>query len=578
MDSAATTAAIPPGSGALIATTLAITPMVACRASDSAHWGRTQCVSTHASWPAARSSSCSQPAARRSASVQGPRPSNRQRPLAVVGAVVTGSGRSCHAPPPPPRSGSAPRARAPGASAAVTGAHDPLFAGPARPAELIAAGEISSQELVGACLERIARLDPLLNAFRIVLAERALAEAAQADGRRGSGEHRALLGVPVAIKDDTDVAGELTTHGTSAYGAPATEDAEVVRRLRAAGAVIVGKTNVPELEITPFTESPTFGATRNPWDLHRTPGGSSGGSATAVAAGLVSAAIGTDGAGSVRIPAACCHLFGFKSQRGRISTAPDVSPHRGMTVYGPLTRRVEDAARFMDAVRDGGPSFTEASATPPGKLRIAVSVGLPPLGVKVDAEQRFGVDSTVGLLRSLGHEVTERELDWGLTIGNRVLTRFVRGIGDKAVEIGHRDRFSRRARGIARIGLAVPSRVAEAAAVAAAEDSVRLNRIFDESDVVLPPMFTRRPLRIREYGGTSGIRTLAGQARWAPYSAAFNHTGQPAVSVPAGFTPDGFPLAVQLVGPFESEARLFSLSAQLEQTRQWYEARPAVAA
>ncbi|HEY6887304.1 MAG TPA: amidase family protein, partial [Solirubrobacter sp.] len=148
----------------------------------------------------------------------------------------------------------------------------------------------------------------------------------------------------------------------------------------------------------------------------------------------------------------------------------------------------------------------------------------------------------------------------------------------KAAEIGHRDRLSRRAKGIARIGSAIPSRVAQSAAAAAAEDAAHLNEIFDESDVVLTPMFTRRPLRVREYDGTSGVRTLAGQARWAPYSAAFNHTGQPAVSVPAGFTSDGFPLAVQLVGPFDSEARLFALSAQLEQARGWAERRPAVAA
>jgi amidase len=328
---------------------------------------------------------------------------------------------------------------------------------------------------------------------------------------------------------------------------------------------------------TGFTESPTYGVTRNPWDVHRTSGGSSGGSASAVAAGMVSAAIGTDGAGSVRIPAACCGLFGFKTQRGRISTAPDVDPHRGMTVYGPLTRSVQDAARFMDAVRDGGPSFMEAATTPPGKLRIAISTGLPPLGVSVDAEQLSGVTSTANLLRELGHEVVDREFDWGVALGNRVLTRFVRGLGDKAAEIGHRDRLSRRAKGIARIGTAIPSRIADAAGAAAAEDAVRLNQIFDESDVVLTPMFTRRPLRVREYDGTTGIRTLAGQARWAPYSAAFNHTGQPAVSVPAGFASDGFPLAVQLVGPFDSEARLFSLSAQLEAAREWTEHRPAVA-
>jgi amidase len=198
--------------------------------------------------------------------------------------------------------------------------------------------------------------------------------------------------------------------------------------------------------------------------------------------------------------------------------------------------------------------------------------------VTVDAEQLSGVNSTAALLRELGHEVVEREFDWGVALGNRVLTRFVRGLGDKAVEIGHRDLLSRRAKGIARIGTAIPSRFADAAEVAAAEDSVRLNVIFDESDVVLTPMFTRRPLRVREYDGTTGVRTLAGQARWSPYSAAFNHTGQPAVSVPAGLTPDGFPLAVQLVGPFDSEARLFSLAAQLEEAREWSKHRPAVAA
>src|SRR3954468_11193539 len=454
---------------------------------------------------------------------------------------------------------------------------DLAFAGLARHADLIAAEELSSRELTELFLARIARLDPRLNAFRVVLAEQALVEADQADSRPRGGD-RPLLGVPIAIKDDIHVAGEITGYGCDWDPPVQPADSEVVRRLRAAGALIVGKTHVPELMATGFTESPTYGVTRNPWDVHRTSGGSSGGSASAVAAGLVSAAIGTDGAGSVRIPAACCGLFGLKTQRGRISTAPDVNPHQGMTVYGPLTRTVQDAARVMDAVRDGGPSFTEAAATPPGKLRIAVSVGLPPLGVKIDAEQRSGVEATAQLLRELGHEVAEREFDWGVTIGNRVLTRFVRGLGDKADEIGHRDRYSRRAKGIARIATAIPTRVAAAAAVAAAEDSVRLNKIFDESDVVLTPMFTRRPLRIREYDGTTGVRTLTGQARWAPYSAAFNHTGQPAVSVPAGFTPDGFPLAVQLVGPFESEGRLFSLSAQLEGARRWHEARPAVAA
>jgi amidase len=455
---------------------------------------------------------------------------------------------------------------------------DLAFAGLARHADMIAAGDVSSRALTELFLSRIARLDPLLNAFRVVFREQALAQADQADGRRGAGERRPLLGVPVAIKDDVDVAGEITAYGCDADTAPAAADAEVVARLRSAGAVILGKTHVPELMATPFTESPTFGVTRNPWDPHRTSGGSSGGSATAVAAGLASAALGSDGAGSVRIPAACCALFGLKPQRGRIPTAPEVEPHRGLAVYGPLTRTVADAARFTDAVKDGGASLAEAAATPPGRLRIAVSTGLPPIGVRPDAEQLGAVETVSEVLRGLGHEVTPRELDWGMTIGNRVLARFVRGVGDTAVSVGHRERLSRRARGLARIGLSIPVRVADGAAAEAAADAERLNRVFDYADVVLTPMFTRRPPRVREYDGRRGASTLVRMVRFAPYAGAFNHTGQPAVSVPAGFTEDGFPLGVQLVGPPDAEARLVSLSAQLEQALDWPAHRPAVAA
>src|SRR3954454_9429513 len=277
---------------------------------------------------------------------------------------------------------------------------DLAFAGLARHAALIAAGEVSSRELVELFLGRIDRYDPLLNSYRAVYAERARAEADQADGRRRAGERRPLLGVPVAIKDDIDIAGEVTGMGTDAATEPAAADAEVVRRIRAAGAVVLGKTQVPELMSTPFTESPTFGVTRNPWDLQRTPGGSSGGSAAAVAAGLASAALGSDGAGSIRVPAACCGLFGLKPQRGRVSMAPDLEAHQGMAVYGPLTRTVEDAGRLMDAITDGGPSLAEAARQPPGALRIAVSTAIPPgIVARLDAEQRAGVEAVADALK-----------------------------------------------------------------------------------------------------------------------------------------------------------------------------------
>src|SRR5947209_12195804 len=227
-------------------------------------------------------------------------------------------------------------------------ATDLAYAGIARQAQLIASGEVSSRELVDVLLERIARLEGSLNAFRVVFAERVRMEADQADARRGAGGDRALLGVPIAVKDDIDVAGEVTAWGTNAVDGPAPADAEVVRRLRDAGALIIGKTNVPELTQWPFTESATFGATRNPWDLQRAPGGSSGGSAAAVAAGLVGAALGSDGAGSIRIPAAWCGLFGLKPQRGRVSLAPRPRAWHGLSVDCVLTRRVADTPRFHD--------------------------------------------------------------------------------------------------------------------------------------------------------------------------------------------------------------------------------------
>lgn len=301
------------------------------------------------------------------------------------------------------------------------------FSGAAEHARALASGATTAPELLELYLERIDRLDPQLNAFRTVRAEAARDEAVTAQRRLDDGERLPFLGVPIAVKDDIDVDGEVTAWGTAAHGSPKEHDAEVVRRLRDAGAIVLGKTNVPEMTIWPFTESPTFGPTRNPWDLSRSPGGSSGGTAAAVAAGLVPFGIGSDGGQSIRTPATWCGLYGLKPQRDRVPLAPHDDGWQGLLVYGPITRTVEDAALFLDVTTDlpapeGG--FV-AAAGDPGRLRIAISTKSP-LGpvARVGRDQRRAVDEAGALLRALGHEVVERDPDYAaMSSGSHVTAR-----------------------------------------------------------------------------------------------------------------------------------------------------------
>jgi len=461
---------------------------------------------------------------------------------------------------------------------------DVAFAGIARQAELIRAGEVSPRELVELCLERVARIDPQLNAVRVVFAERALAEADQAAARRAAGEERPLLGVPLLIKDDTDVAGEVTCKGSAAEDRPAREDAEVVRRLRGAGAIVLGKTHVPELMQWPFTESATWGITRNPWDLARSPGGSSGGSAAAVAAGLAGAASASDGAGSIRIPASCCALFGLKGQRGRIPTAPYDISWQGLTHVGCVTRSVRDTALWWDVVADRFDSdvpgsWVEAAArgtSDPPTLRIACATNnalLAPLA----KEQRAGFDETVALLRSLGHTVEQVRVPYGDLLGDLV-PRYLRGIADDAAAVAHPRRLERRTRAMARMGRLLPDALVARARRHEAATAERLNRLLADHDVLLTPGTAGLPLPIGRYEGRGAIWTFNGVGRYTPYTPAWNITGQPAASVPAGFTDAGVPLAVQLVGRPYDEATLLALAAQLEAARPWADRRPPLAA
>jgi amidase len=456
----------------------------------------------------------------------------------------------------------------------VMDATDLCFAGAAEQARLVAAGEVSARELVEASLERIWQTDPDLNAFRVVLAHRALTEADQADARRGAGDRRPLLGVPVAIKDDADVAGEVTAWGSLSHGGPKERDSDAVRALRGAGAIVIGKTHVPELTIFPFTESLAFGATRNPWSLDHTPGGSSGGTGAAVAAGMVGVGLGSDGGGSVRIPAAFCGLFGIKPQRDRISLGPKREVWHGLSVFGPLARRVADAALFLEVAAGGG-DFAAAAAREPGRLRVAVSTKVPPGALaRLGGEQREAVEATAELLRSLGHDVAEREIDYGPTAWLNVTVRYLRGVHDDARGVEHPERLEPRTKAMARLGALVGA--GQLARARAAEEAVaaRVNAIFDHADVVLTPGPAGAPFRVGQLHGRGALLTLNRVVAKVPYYGVFNVTGQPAASVPAGFDGAGLPLAVQLVGRPGDEATLLSLAAQIEQARPWAHERP----
>lgn len=457
-------------------------------------------------------------------------------------------------------------------------------AGLAELASALAQGATTSRAVVERSLEAVAAAQPELNAFKSVRAEQALQEAAEADRLLEAGDRRPLLGVPVAIKDDTDLSGEPTAFGCPGDFPTKTADAEAVRRLRAAGAVIVGKTNSPELGQWPFTEGPAFGETRNPWNTAHTPGGSSGGSAAAVAAGLVPAALGSDGAGSVRIPAAWTHLVGIKPQRGRISTWPDPEAFNGITCHGPLARTVADAALLLDAASGNVAGdlhqppvvrMLPAASREPGRLRIALSTRMAFTATpkRLDPLVRAAVTALAERLTALGHDVVEADPAYG-PIGVTFVPRATAGVRGWALRAPDVALLDPRTRGAARTGWLLGGPTLRLARAAEAPLRRRVGRIFRRYDVVLAPTTATPPPRIGAMAKLSAWQTDRQMIAHCPYAWPWNVLGWPGVNVPAGRTPDGLPLGAQLLGPACSEPLLISLAAQLEADQRWYEAWP----
>jgi len=451
---------------------------------------------------------------------------------------------------------------------------------PLSAAELVSrltAGETSPAAVVEESLARIGARNAELNAFSVVLDNEAREQARFLElGQRG--EPGPLFGVPVAIKEELDVAGCVTTFGGHGNSTPVPADGEVVRRLRAAGAIVVGKTHMPEFGAWPYTESAAYGYTRNPWRTGFTPGGSSGGTAAAVASGMVPIGMGGDGGGSIRIPAAFCGLFGLKPQRGRVTTSPMEHLWWALGTVGPLSRTVLDSAIVYDVIRGSLPgdrwragevgSFVDAARREPGRLRIGWTTKPVTTGVKPHPEHVATVRDTARLLTELGHDVREVDPRYpDPTVA--FVPQFFAGIRTEADAVEHYDRLERRTRETYRLGSWVTPRVIDFALRQTEKISARANRVFAEVDVLLTPSAAHRPPRVGVLDGAGSVRASLRSMPAIAYAALWNLAGNPACNVPSATGADGLPIGCQLVGRTDGEETLFSLAAQLEAARPW---------
>jgi amidase len=469
---------------------------------------------------------------------------------------------------------------------------DLMFRSALELAGLVHSGEVSATELVRASLERISERDGAVGAFVEVDAEGALAAAAQV----GPGDSRPFAGVPIAIKNNRAWRGHRYTMGCGLLADYLAEyDHSVVARLLGAGFIPVGTTKLPEYGILPTTEPRLHGPTRNPWDLTRTAGGSSGGSAAAVAAGMVPVAHGNDGGGSIRIPAACCGLVGLKPQRGRTSSAPDLGDSM-LVVDGVLARTVGDSAALLDVL--AGPElgdatwappperpFAEAAAEPAGRLRVAMTLRAPLPDAAIDPLAARAVHDAAERLRSLGHEVEEVDPPWA----DAQVEHVFQGVFSihAALSIGYSAMLAGRAAPAAQdvepLSWALWERSHTVDAVRGEGMRARLQivgralvRFLDPYDALLTPALAERPLPLGtlDSAATEPFSTFQRAGLFTPFTPVFNATGQPAISLPLFQGPDGLPLAVQLAGRPAEEGTLLALAAQLEAACPWADRRP----
>jgi amidase len=473
---------------------------------------------------------------------------------------------------------------------------DLMFRSASELAGMVRAGEVSASELVGLSLARIEELNPRLNAFVEIDGERALAAAAQV----APGDERPFAGVPIAIKNNRPVQGLRLTYGCSLMSEYVADyDHNITRRLKDAGFIVVGSTTLPEYGILPTSEARLFGPTRNPWDLERTPGGSSGGSAAAVASGMVPVAHGNDGGGSIRIPAACCGLVGLKPQRGRISAAPELGDSL-LGIDGVLTRTVADTAAILDVLEGYEPGdatwapppaepFAAAAAMiggPPTRLRIA-STTLPPIPeAVVDPMCAQAVADTAELLRSLGHTVEEVDPPWQLDgvqelFGAVFSTHISLSIAYSGMVAGREPT----AEDMEPMSWAIFSMIGHLNAVQGMGATVQLESFtrqlvafLEPYDVLLTPALAERPLPLGtlDTHAPEPMSTFTRSGLFTPFTPTFNASGQPGISLPLFHGEDGLPLGVQLVGRPAGEAGLLALATQLEAARPWADRRPPV--